>query len=319
MKKGLLIAAGILMVVGVVIFIAVLAASGFHISNLGTAKYETNTHTIEESIQKIELSTDTADIAFKLAEGEACQVVCVEEEKVKHAVSVEKGTIKIKTVDTRKWYEHLTFYSKPTSVTLYLPRKDYEAVSVKGTTGDVSVPKDFSFGSISIEVSTGDVCCEASASGLVSIASDTGDIKMNGVNASEVNLVVTTGHITLNSIHCEGNMSIKVDTGKSVLTDVTAENFTTEGDTGKIALRNVVVSKFIDIKRDTGDVTFDKSDAAEIKVRTTTGDVTGTLNSQKVFFTQTSTGKIRVPKTTSGGKCEITTDTGDIEIDVIGE
>ena len=59
---------------------------------------------------------------------------------------------------------------------------------------------------------------------------------------------------------------------------------------------------------------FDSSDAAEIYVRTSTGDVAGSLLTDKVFMTQTDTGNVGVPQTITGGKCEIHTDTGDIQI-----
>lgn len=42
----------------------------------------------------------------------------------------------------------------------------------------------------------------------------------------------------------------------------------------------------------------------------------GSLLSDKVFLMQTDTGEVDVPKTVTGGKCEIITDTGDIRIDV---
>ena len=55
-----------------------------------------------------------------------------------------------------------------------------------------------------------------------------------------------------------------------------------------------------------------------IPVKTSTGDVTGNLRTEKVFVTKTSTGDVRVPNTASGGKCTITTSTGDIRITVDG-
>ena len=53
-----------------------------------------------------------------------------------------------------------------------------------------------------------------------------------------------------------------------------------------------------------------------MSVTTDTGDVKGTLLSDKIFFAETKTGRKDVPKTTAGGKCEIKTDTGDIIISV---
>ena len=64
-------------------------------------------------------------------------------------------------------------------------------------------------------------------------------------------------------------------------------------------------------------MTFEGSDAAEIFVQTSTGDVEGSLLSSKVFIANTDTGKVDVPKSITGGRCEITTDTGDIRISVI--
>ena len=72
--------------------------------------------------------------------------------------------------------------------------------------------------------------------------------------------------------------------------------------------------KSFTIERSTGNVKFDRSDAAEIFVKTNTGNVTGSLLTDKVFTTQTDTGDVSVPKTVTGGRCEIKTDTGDIKI-----
>jgi DUF4097 and DUF4098 domain-containing protein YvlB len=61
-------------------------------------------------------------------------------------------------------------------------------------------------------------------------------------------------------------------------------------------------------------VNFNACDATEIFVKTSTGNVAGSLLSSKVFIANTSTGSIDVPKTTSGGRCEIITSTGNIKI-----
>ena len=68
------------------------------------------------------------------------------------------------------------------------------------------------------------------------------------------------------------------------------------------------------MERSTGDVRFDRCDAASLEIKTGTGDVTGSLCSEKVFIARSDTGHISVPETVNGGKCSITTDTGDIII-----
>ena len=63
-------------------------------------------------------------------------------------------------------------------------------------------------------------------------------------------------------------------------------------------------------------MTFDGSDAEAVYVTTDTGDVKGTFLTDKVYITKTDTGSVDVPGSTSGGRCEITTDTGDIKLSV---
>lgn len=111
-------------------------------------------------------------------------------------------------------------------------------------------------------------------------------------------------------------VTVGVSTGKAYLTDIACKNVISSGSTGDIFLDNVIAAKKFYIERSTGDVRFENSDATEIFVETGTGYVTGTLLTDKVFIIQTDTGSVDVPKTITGGRCEITTDTGDIKITI---
>ena len=90
------------------------------------------------------------------------------------------------------------------------------------------------------------------------------------------------------------------------------KNLISGGSTGDIILSGVVAAEKNSITRSTGDIKLDWCDAGEIYIKTDTGDVSGRLLSDKVFFAKTDTGKIKVPKSTSGEVCEIETDTGNI-------
>ena len=81
-------------------------------------------------------------------------------------------------------------------------------------------------------------------------------------------------------------------------------------------MEDVVASESISIRTDTGDVEFEACDAPQIVIKTDTGDVKGSLLTGKEFITNSDTGKIRVPENSAGGRCEITTDTGDIRITI---
>jgi DUF4097 and DUF4098 domain-containing protein YvlB len=66
----------------------------------------------------------------------------------------------------------------------------------------------------------------------------------------------------------------------------------------------------------TGNVRFDEADCDTMKVKTSTGNVTGVLLSPKIFYATTSTGRADVPPSTVGGLAEISTRTGNIIITI---
>ena len=314
-KKILLISLG-LVAVGVVVFMVALIASGFNISGMFSSKRETNTYVVEEAFDTIQIDTKEADIIFKQSNDEKCSVVCVEREKEKHNVKVENGVLLINSDDTRSWYDYFSLFSGSLSVTVYLPSNAYSNLKIDGSTGDIEIPKEFSFNSVYITASTGDVKLFSSVNGGLVVETSTGNISLDKISAKNILLTVSTGKIGLNSVSCEDSITLKVSTGDITMNDVTCNNLFSMGSTGEIEMKNVVVSDTINFNRSTGDIYFDGCDAGTIYIKTSTGDVEGTLLSEKVFIVDTSTGNKDVPKTITGGRCEITTSTGDIKIGI---
>ncbi len=298
MKKSTkiwLIIATSLVALGCIMFSALMTVNEWDFTKLNTAKYETNTYEVTEAFNRISMLTDTADILFVRSDDKVCKVVCYEMSNMKHATTVQDDTLTIKVIDDRKWYDHIGITWGTPKITVYLPETEYDSLVIKEDTGDIDIPKDFIFRGMDISVSTGDVTIYASASDVIKIKTSTGDIKGSNVT-------------------CEGDIVINVSTGKVNITDIKCKSLISDGSTGDVSLKNVIATEKFSIARSTGDVKFDDCDATEIWIKTDTGDVTGKLLSEKIFITKTSTGDINVPKSTNGGKCEITTSTGDIHI-----
>lgn len=292
-----LIIAVCLVLSGAVIFLGVMSVLNFDFLKLSTFKYETNNYKISEEYKNISIVTDTADIEFIPSDDSKTTVICYEQDKVKHSVSVNGETLEIKSVDTRKWYDHIGISFGSQKIKVCIPEGDYGLLSVKGSTGDVNLAKEFSFEDVDVNISTGDIYAQ-------------------GITTDNMKLRVSTGKITVKDINCKYDLSVKVSTGKSDIANVNCNNFTSSGNTGDTTLNSVVVKEKLSIKRSTGDVKFESCDAGEIFIETDTGDVTGSLLTDKVFIVSTDTGKTDVPKTTTGGRCEITTDTGDINVKI---
>ncbi len=320
MKKSTkiwLIIASALTVLGLLVSTAALAIAGFDFRILSQHKTKISTFEIDEDFENISIKADTADITFLPSENEKTKVVICEREDYAPSASVDDSTLKISSRGELKWYQHISIFDlSDRKITVYLPRTHYASLTIDSDTGDVDIPKTFSFGSLNIDLSTGDVKCRASVENALKIKTSTGDITVNGTSAGSLDLTVSTGQITASSVDVENDIKIKVSTGKTELSDITAKNLSTSGNTGDIKLKNVIISEKLSISRSTGDVTLDRCDASEIKIVTDTGEVNGSLLSEKVFFVKSDTGDIRVPQTMNGGKCDITTDTGDINITI---
>lgn len=343
----------ILIVVGMLLMIISLGSCGFNFKNLDKKNYETNTHEIADHFNSISISSETADINFVPTDSEIASVVCLDNKKMPHEVGVKDGILNITINDERKWYDHITLFSSinPT-ITVYLPDDTYEALSIDSDTSDVKIPGEFTFDNISIELSTGDVTCLASANDFIKVNASTGDVHISDATAEDVSISISTGDVNITRCtfaslnaktstgdHCiselsiAGDLTANVSTGFVAINNVSCNNFTSNGSTGDICIENLNASNrftverstgdielegciagHLNVKASTGDVELDRSDASEIYIKTSTGNVEGSLLTSKIFITRTNTGKVRVPASIEGGRCEISTDTGDIEI-----
>lgn len=312
-----LVIASVLVFTGFILFAAVMTTLGWDFKKLTTVKYETNTYELSKTFESISIDTNTADIVFKLSDDEKCRVKCYENVKANHSVDVKNGVLTVDVEDKRTWIDNIQLDFNSPCITIFLPETDYTSLQIDNNTGDIKITDDFRFTNAEINVSTGDIGFYASCDESIKIKTTTGDIHTEHITAGSLDIDVTTGKVVVSDVNCEGDITADVTTGKVYLTDIiSCRNIESEGSTGNITLNNVNVKEKISVGRSTGDVKLDRSDAAEIYVRTDTGDVAGSLLTDKIFFAETDTGDIDVPESVEGGKCKIKTDTGDISIKI---
>ena len=302
-----------LILTGAIIFAGVMLFK-WDFKKLSTFKYETNEHQITESFNNISFEGRIADITFELSDDGKCKIVCYESDNEKHLIAVNGDTLTI-TAPEKPWYQHIGINFKTPKITLYLPDGEYSSLFLNESTGNIKIPKEFKFLNVDLTLSTGDTEFSASVTESLKIKADTGNINIKDAELGSLELKTSTGKITANNILCT-DANISVSTGKVELTDIQCDNLISNGDTGHFTLKNVIASGKFDFKRSTGDIKLDGCDANEIFMSTSTGNISGSLLSSKVFITSSDTGNIDVPKTLNGGKCEITTDTGDIKLTV---
>lgn len=277
MKKKLLLAV-ILLVAGVLLGVAALCLVDFDFSLLDSTDYVTDTFDAGDDFADIQIYADISDIRFALSEDFSCKVVSRHRDYMEFSAEVENSVLVIRETDQREWYEHIgLFFGNSGELTVYLPKGTYHNLYIENDTGDITVPKDFTFASAELHTDTGDIRYMGGLEGSLKAEADTGDITLENIN--------TPGNITL------------------------------ETDTGDITLKNVI-SKNLKIETDTGDILLNKCDAKYINAETDTGDVTGSLLSTKIFIVDNHTGKVIVPESIGSDKCEIFSSTGDVRLNV---
>lgn len=319
MTKILLIIAVFAIILGSIVFICSLAAVGWDFNKLQTGNYVTNEYVLEENFDKISIDAKTTKVEILPSEDGKNRVVSYERLKETHKVSVEDGELKIKLVDTRKWYERLTFNFTSPKLTVYLAEAEYNSLSINISTGDVNIASGFTFGNVKVDGSTSDVNCCASVINTLEIEVSTGEVEIERIAAGNITVSVSTGDIDIEDVTVTGKIYAEADTGDVSLERVNAGEVEIETDTGNVSLEDTVVSGALFAVTDTGNVRLDRADASSINIETDTGNVSGTLLSEKIFIPRTDTGSIRVPETVNGGICKITTDTGDIKINIVTE
>ncbi len=314
-KTGIwLVIAACLVILGTGLFTVALGISGWDFSKLDSAQYATNTHRVTEAFTHIQIHADTADILVLPSEDGNCRVVCHERENARHTVTVEQGTLKIRVVDERKWYEYIGFNFGQQKLTLYLPQQAYEALSIQADTSDVDIRQGFTLDNLTISVSTGHIHLDDLSASQISLQVSTGHVTANKIRCNSFTSKGSTGNLQLRNMVATGVVTVNRSTGDVQMENIQCGSFRSKASTGDLELRDLIAGGTISIERSTGHVKLEACDGVELSITTNTGDVEGSLLTPKIFFTETDTGDVHVPQSTTGGKCVIRTNTGDISI-----
>ena len=314
MKKGIWIIVSIVLIItGAALCALSTMVMGFDPVNTSTVDYVENTYEVSGSFKNISIDVDTDDIEFQISQDGRCSVVCIEAEGRHHEAKINGSTLEIRQVYD-EGLSFIGFNMQTPKMTVYLPENTYNDLDINVNTGDIIIPAGFTFEDLEIYGDTGDIMSECDVTGDTDVHVNTGDIYMGGITGDKISVSATTGDILLEMINCT-DAEVKSTTGDIQLGSVIVSgDLKTQTETGRTWLSSVLVSGKLTATGGTDDVEIDGCDAGEILIETNTGSITGSLLSGKQFVTETNVGDIDVPTASSGGKCELITNTGDISI-----
>lgn len=315
-NKILFIVAASLIGAGMILGIVGLCFMGDNNMALNMLKQSTAEHAIGEDFSDIIIESGNANVFIIPTDEQGCRVVCEETDKIYYTVDAEDGMLKILKNDLRKWYEHIGIFWHELSITVYLPEGEYASLTIEGDTGDVDVAESLDFSSVNIQTDTGDINVRATVTESMLVSTDTGKVDISNACVSKLYASADTGHVTVIGSEAKA-LTVNTSTGKVKLCDVKCSGMNISTSTGGVVAENVVSEGDAVIRCTTGNVKLIGFDAKLIDVKTSTGDVYGELLSDKIFSTDTSTGKISVPQSeATDSRCKVETATGDIEFKI---
>lgn len=314
MRKSAWIIAVSLMAAGILLVTIGLFAVNFDFSKLDTHDYISHTYQLEDEIFAICADIDTADIQFHLSDDKTCRVECEQmTDSTPITAVVRDNKLYITQEDHREWYEHIGFFFRSPKVTVYLP-DNYYKLDLQGATGDVNISNELTFSKITVEISTGDIQCDAQVNSDIKLVTDTGDITCQNSTSNSVNLKTSTGRIWAVNLECD-ELNVLTSTGDIRVKGCSTSTMTAKASTGDV---NILDTKHLNlnVKVSTGDVHFENCVGDFLYIDTSTGDVTGTFSKPMIFECESDTGDIDVENSGVGGQCHVTTDTGDIQLSI---
>ena len=320
MKKSMMIlwiVAASLIVAGIVLCVLGMALStktlhfGEAIKLFGKREVVTNEHVISEPISGIDVAINTLDLTILPSTDGVTRVVCREELREPCNVSVENGMLKI-DIEPLKWYQNIHLFSwGERGVTVYLAENELDTLTVNNSTSDIFVSSELSFGSATVKNSTGKVEFGASVRDALKITLSTGDALVFSKSLGSAEIKGTTGDVSMCGVIAQ-TLTVRVSTGEVDLSNVSCQSLSVKSSTGEQEYEDVRVAEAMALEASTGDISIENCTVGSAKITTDTGDVKGRFASEMIFFAKTNTGKVRVPQSTTGGACEITTNTGKI-------
>ena len=126
----------------------------------------------------------------------------------------------------------------------------------------------------------------------------------------------TSGNVRISGVKSADTLRANSVSGNIELTDVVCTDLTAGTTSGEVSLMNTVAGKAMSLESTSGEIELDRCDAQSLWLKTISGGISGTLLSEKQFVTKTTSGSVNVPDCSSGGRCEASTVSGNIEFKI---
>lgn len=353
-KKTAILVALLLIVMGGILAMIGYTMTGNDLTQLNTEELTQETYTITEPFEHIHIRTGSSDVRILPSSDGSCTVVCDDESETQyHTVSVEDGILLIHQVTEPMFFGVMLQYDPvvtvylpesqygnlvvdgaagsildvDTSFTFESARLTLSSgdihfraslthdLRVRTSSGDIRLSGCHVGGNTQVDASSGSIALSDLNTKILAVNGSSGDILLEDIHAQAIQTSASSGSIALSGCEAQQDLSIQTTSGSVELTEVTAPSLTGNASSGYFQLQETFIGGQLFLETTSGSIFFDASDAQSLLINTSSGEVSGTLLSPKFFITHTSSGSVKTSDSDpAGGRCEITTSSGDIKI-----
>ena len=320
-KKGSsTVLAAVLICIGTLLVFTSLVLSGFNLSSVSSLQFADVAHGITLPFDSIRVEEIDCTVLLRPSEDGTCTVVSQETSHLFNIVAVEDGTLTVRRRDERAWHERiLVFGAAEPTLTLYLPVRQYEDLTLRTTAGNVSVEAPFAFRSANLKSVSGDILLTASVSEEASLSTTSGSITVRNLNVTTLTASATSGALSLRGITADA-VTLSTVSGEIRMNEgIRAGTLSAKSTNGSVLLTDINVTETLSVTGVSGNVALFNAEFADAYVETASGNVTGTLRSSKSFDVQTTSGVILHPESSGGARLRVRTVSGNISFSYLSE
>ncbi len=247
---------------GIVVGFIGYAMNNFSFDLPGELRFHKVSSDVSNDFDKIHIYDVNNSVELLPSEDGKCYIECYDSKKVSHDINVENDVLTIDLVDSRQWYEMLSFSElEKNKLTVYIPQKEYGEISIKTVNGSISADEDLKLNNLYAESTNGSLSLDAQLNGNIDLRTVNGDIESKGINFA--------GIISAESTN--GNISILGENASELYTKTVNGSITAKIEVKEIAQLDTV----------NGDIFIDGLRAGKYDTHTVNGNVYGKSKQNK--------------------------------------
>lgn len=296
--KAFLITGSLLLLVGILMVAVSSLFLSFNVTGEYPFSFSQKEEYLEDSFSDIFIKTTQFDVTIHPSAEDSPRIRYPNSKDFSVSLEIENNTLTLRETDHRIWYRrifNLAYLSG--QVELYLPSDDYQSLSIRSASGDITIGKGFSFDQVTLHAVSGDL-----------------DVTM--IEADSLDCSTTSGDMTLRDMRASETIKLNAVSGDIEMGTALCNSFSASTSSGDIELIALQAEKLLNVETVSGEIKLSGCDANDISLKTTSGSIRGSILSEKDFEAHSTSGSISLPPDGPGGTCKAKTTSGSIHLEI---